>query len=244
VRILLTLDRDTTKREENDYVRSLMEAGFERGEIEIAEPGTVPEGRFDGLVLGGGCDVDPRRYGETTRADAGVELDEGRDTTDFALFQKASEAGVPILGICRGLQVINVARGGTLVQDIPSERPASLTHQKPPRQKTRLDHDVEVRPGTRLAGIAGRPAIAVNSRHHQAIGEPAPGLQLSANAPDGLIEGIESAESEGWLVAVQWHPENLAGDPVSRNLFGEFARAVKQGRREGISGRAGLLTPA
>ena len=147
-------------------------------------------------------------------------------------------------GICRGLQVINVARGGTLVQDIPSERPSSLTHQKPPRQKTRLDHDVEVRPGTRLARIAGRPEIAVNSRHHQAIGEPAPGLRLSANAPDGLIEGIESAESEGWLVAVQWHPENLAGDPVSRNLFGEFARAVKQGRREGISGRAGLLTPA
>src|SRR5260370_22891975 len=244
VRVLLTVDRDANKGEENDYVGSLIEAGFERGEIEIAEPGTGRDGRFDGMVLGGGCDVDPRRYGEATRADVGVELDEGRDTTDFALFQKASDTGVPILGICRGLQVINVARGGTLVQDIPSEGPSSLAHQKPPRQKTRLDHDVEVRPGTRLARIAGRPEIAVNSRHHQAVGEPALGLRISASAPDGLIEGIESAESEGWLVAVQWHPENLAGDPVSRNLFGEFARAVKLGRREGISGRAGLLTPA
>src|SRR5260370_37408812 len=109
MRILLTLDRDAGKREENDYVRSLMEAGFERGEIEIAEPGTVPEGSFDGLVLGGGCDVDPRRYGEATRADVGVEPDQGRDTTDLAPFQKTSEAGVPILAICRGRQVINVS---------------------------------------------------------------------------------------------------------------------------------------
>ena len=244
MRILLTLDRDATKREENDYVRSLMEAGFERGEIEIAEPGSEPQGDFDGLVLGGGCDVDPRRYGEATREEVGVELDPGRDATDFALFQKAREAGVPILGICRGLQVINVAQGGTLVQDISSELPSSLTHQRPPRQKTRLDHEVEVRPGTRLAGITGRCAIAVNSRHHQAIREAAPGLLLSALAPDGLIEAIESPDPERWLLGVQWHPENLAGDPVSHNLFAEFARAVAQRRREGISGRASLLTPA
>jgi len=140
--------------------------------------------------------------------------------------------------------VINVAEGGTLVQDIPSEKPSEVVHQKPPRQKTRLDHDVEVRPGTKLAGITGRSSIEVNSRHHQAIREPAPDLLLSARAPDGLIEAIESPDKSRWLVAVQWHPENLAGDEVSRKLFAEFARVVKTRKRQGISGQASVLTPA
>jgi putative glutamine amidotransferase len=241
MRVVLTLDRDAGKREENDYLRSLLASGFQRDEIALLEPGSPPPEEFDGAVLGGGCDVDPRRYGRSPRPQAGLELDHDRDKTDFALFDRSWRAGVPILAICRGLQVVNVALGGTLFQDIGRQRPTSLVHQRPPRQTRRLDHDVEVAPGTHLASIAGRTTIPVNSRHHQAIEDLAPGLAVSAVAPDGLIEGVEAADR--WLVAVQWHPENL-DDPVSRGLFGDFARVVRERSAPGISQRPALLSPA
>jgi len=243
MRIVLTLDRDATKREENDYIRSLEEAGFSRDEIVVVDPGAEPPEEFDGAVLGGGCDVDPSRYGQSPRPGAELELDADRDVTDFAVFEKAWRAGTPIFGICRGLQVVNVALGGTLVQDIPTERPSEVIHQRPPREKTRLDHEIAVSPGTLLSEIANRPTIAVNSRHHQAILVPAPGLRISATARDGLVEGVEW-KKDRWLLAVQWHPENLAGDPVSRALFSEFARAVREQAAEGISRPPDLLTRA
>jgi putative glutamine amidotransferase len=242
--IALTLDRDAAKREESDYLRSLLGAGFSRAEIDLVEPGAPPPEVIDGIVLGGGCDVDPQRYGEIGRSDANLDLDRDRDSTDFALFEKAWREGTPVLGICRGLQVVNVALGGTLVQDIPSERPSEVIHQRPPRQKTRLDHEVRIAPGTRLASIAKPPTLAVNSRHHQAILAAAPGLKVSATAPDGVIEAVEWDRDGRWLLAVQWHPENLAGDSVSRALFAEFARAVRERAAEGISRSPDLLTRA
>jgi putative glutamine amidotransferase len=241
MRIALTLDRNPTKREENDYIRSLVEAGFSREEIELVEPGAAPPEAVDGIVLGGGCDVDPQLYGQPARPEAHLELDADRDTTDFALFQKAWRERVPVLGICRGLQVVNVALGGTLVQDIPSELPSEVVHQRPPREKTRLDHDVEVSPGTRLAAIAKPTTLAVNSRHHQAILAAAPGLKVCAQAPDGVIEAVEWESRDRWLLAVQWHPENLAGDSVSEALFAEFVRAVRERSAEGISQPTGVL---
>jgi putative glutamine amidotransferase len=244
MRIALTLDRNPGKREENDYIQSLLDAGFSREEIDLVEPGQMPPESFDGIVLGGGCDVDPRRYGQSPRAGARLELDSDRDETDLALFDKAWREGVPVLGICRGLQVINVALGGTLVQDIPTERPSEVIHQRSPRQKMRLDHEVEISPGTRLAEIAGASRFAVNSRHHQAILKAAPGVKVSATAPDGLIEAVEYEAGDRWLLAVQWHPENLAGDRVSRALFGEFARSVRRRLARGISGRQRALTRA
>ncbi len=245
MRIVLTLDRDAGQREENDYIRSLLEAGFAREEIALLAPGEPLPREIDGVLLGGGCDVDPRRYGQSPRPEAGLELDADRDKTDFAAFDRSWREGAPILGICRGLQVVNVALGGTLLQDIGRQRPSSLVHQRPPRQRERLDHDVEVAPDTRLASLAGSATLPVNSRHHQAILDLAPGLTVSAVAPDGLVEAVEAAEAarDGWLVAVQWHPENLP-DPVSRGLFAEFARAVRQGPPRGISDRAALLSPA
>jgi putative glutamine amidotransferase len=168
-------------------------------------------------------------------------LDEGRDATDFAAFEKARREGVPVFGICRGLQVVNVAMGGTLIQDIPSELPSGISHQRPPRAKTRLDHDVEVSPGTRLWSLVKRSTIPVNSRHHQAILAPAPGLRCAARAPDGLVEAVES-EPDPWLLAVQWHPENLRSDSVSRALFADFVRAVRE--RAGIPRPPALLSPA
>jgi len=227
VRIALTLDRDADLSETNDYVRSLMEAGVALSAIDVVSPLSPGSGPFDALVLGGGVDVDPARYGRAVLENGSVEIDAERDAIDFALLGEARRAGVPILGICRGLQVVNVALGGTLVQDIPSELPSPVVHQRSREEKTRRDHAVTIAPGTRLAAIAGLSQAHVNSRHHQAIERVAPGLAVSATAPDGVPEAIE-APGDGWLLAVQWHPENLARDPLSERLFAEFIRAVRE----------------
>jgi putative glutamine amidotransferase len=227
MRIALTLDRDETAGEANDYVRALEESGFGREEIVLLKPGQIPESSFDGVLLGGGVDVDPTRYGQIARPGAGVEVDLDRDTTDLAVFERSWREETPILGICRGLQVINVALGGTLVQDLRTDRPSGIDHHRPPRDRTRRDHTVQVVPGTRLAALAGARQISVNSRHHQAIDRLAAGLVASASAPDGTVEGVETP-GERWCMAVQWHPENLADDPASRRLFEVFARAVRE----------------
>ncbi|MGH9316275.1 MAG: gamma-glutamyl-gamma-aminobutyrate hydrolase family protein [Thermoanaerobaculia bacterium] len=232
MRIALTLDRDASRGESNDYIRALLAAGFAKDEIAIVPPGAPVDGSFDGLVLGGGCDVDPGRYGHPLRQDAGVEVDAERDATDFALFDEAWQHTLPILGICRGLQVVNVALGGTLVQDLPSQRPSPIAHRRSEKDKTRRDHSVRLAPGTRLSEIAGTGEIPVNSRHHQAIETPANSLRIAATAPDGVIEAVETGP-ERWLLAVQWHPENLLGDPVSERLFAEFALVVRKGSLAG-----------
>jgi gamma-glutamyl-gamma-aminobutyrate hydrolase PuuD len=227
VRIALTLDRDANLSESNDYVSSLVAAGVPTSSIAIVTPLSGSVSSFDGLLLGGGIDVDPERYGRRRLEGGNVEVDAERDAIDFDLFEEARRSGAPVLGICRGLQVVNVAMGGTLVQDIPSERPSPVVHQRTRAEKTRRDHRVEIVSGTRLARITGAPEIGVNSRHHQAIDEVGTGLTVSARAPDGVTEGIESPEGR-WLLAVQWHPENLAGDDVSERLFAAFVRAVRE----------------
>lgn len=228
MRIALTLGRDARTGEGNDYVRSLLAAGFQPGEIVVLQPGAAVDAHYDGVVLGGGCDVDPSRYGERTRPDSGVEVDPERDALDFALFDRARGKGVPVLAICRGLQVVNVALGGTLIQDIPTQQGTDLRHESPKGDKTRREHDVTIAPRSRLAAVAGGPSLEVNSRHHQAIARPAEGLVVTGRSADGVIEAAEGPAGEPWLVGVQWHPENLApaGDPASVRLFSEFAREV------------------
>ena len=191
------------------------------------DPAVAGHAAFDALLLGGGVDVDPARYGRSTLDNGTVEVDPERDRIDFALFEQARRAGAPVLGICRGLQVVNVALGGTLVQDIPEERPSDVVHARSREEKTRLDHTVAISPDTRLAALAAASEVRVNSRHHQAIEIVAPGLAISGTSPDGLPEAVESA-GDAWVVAVQWHPENLAGDPVSRRLFADFVRAARE----------------
>jgi putative glutamine amidotransferase len=238
VRIALSLGSDAAKSEENDYIRALMEAGFEREEIVLIPPGTKSEGPFDGVVLAGGVDVDPARYG-VEEPHPTVEVDYARDTTEFAVFAAAHREAVPMLGICRGMQLMNVALGGTLHQDIPTEYPTGITHNVKGKHPERRDHPVDVKAGTVLAEIAQSEKLQVNSRHHQAVEKLAPGVRVSAVAPDGLIEAFESREP--WLLAVQWHPENLRRDPPSRRIFAEFARAVRQ-RARGMQPSPGVLT--
>jgi putative glutamine amidotransferase len=244
MKIALTLDRDADLSESNDYLQSLVRAGIPREAIAVVTPDSSAPEAFDALVLGGGVDVDPARYGRDRLENGTVEVDPGRDSLDFELLERASRAGAPVLGICRGLQVVNVARGGTLVQDIPHERPSEVVHQRTREERTRMDHAVRPAPGTRLSEIVGASEFPVNSRHHQAIEKLGGGLRISGVAPDGVPEAIE-ASGPAWLVAVQWHPENLQ-DPVSLALFREFARVVREGsapRAEGEDG-AGARVPA
>lgn len=185
----------------------------------------------DGLFLAGGSDVDPALYNEAAHAKLG-ELDQDRDRVELQLIEWALADQLPILAICRGLQILNVARGGSLHQDIATDLPYAIEHnywQEQPRDY--LAHDVEVMPGTRLASILGTHHTRVNSLHHQSVNALAPGLRVAAVAPDGVIEALEGND-ERFLVAVQWHPEALVTDPGMVGLFSSFVAAVETARRD------------
>ena len=155
----------------------------------------------DGLLLAGGGDVDPVRYGEDNHGSTNIDV--GRDALEFDAFERATELGLPVLGICRGFQVLNVALGGKLVQDVPGhETPVGADHV------VNEHRDVRPRPGSRLAAATGGAPLSVNSRHHQAVTVDVLGNGLTATASVGdLVEAFESPADDRWLVGVQWHPE-------------------------------------
>lgn len=181
-----------------------------------------------GLLLTGGEDVDPARYG--ARAHPATQPPQReRDATELALLAAARAAGRPVLGICRGIQLINVAFGGTLVQDLPSERPSEVNHDPDAPAGTR-SHGIIVEPHTRLAEAVGQSGeMSVNSYHHQAVDRVAEGFIVTARASDGVIEAIEPATRDWWCLAVQWHPEDLTTDVKAwdRGIFRAFAIAVR-----------------
>ncbi|HEV8308696.1 MAG TPA: gamma-glutamyl-gamma-aminobutyrate hydrolase family protein [Methylomirabilota bacterium] len=195
---------------------------------------------LDGLVLSGGEDVEPARYGEAV-AHPGVESVPERDAMEFRLLEWALADGLPVLAICRGIQVLNVALGGSLYQDLPAEHAHDVRHDQtraePPVARARPSHAVTVRTGSFLGGLVGEGELQVNSMHHQGIKALASALCPVGYAADGLIEAVEANEpvASGFLVGVQWHPEELAltgEDPASRRLFEAFvAAAAKQQRR-------------
>lgn len=174
---------------------------------------------LDGLVLTGGEDVDPAYYRQDRHPRLG-NVDQMRDAFELALFGDAQVHGLPVLAICRGIQLVNVALGGSLWQDIPSERPEALNHN-PPTNRDDRTHPVEIVPGSRLARALGATRCDVNSFHHQSIRDLAPGLLVTGRAPDGEIEGVESAGEDPWLLAVQWHPEEFHhhGQAPDHGLF-------------------------
>jgi len=213
MKVLVTLEDGTAGK---DYLDSLARAGFASEDLAVLHSRDVPPVGFEGLLLGGGEDVAPALYGETPRAGLGT-VNRRRDEQELGLVAAARRRGAPIFGICRGIQIVNVAFGGTLVQDIPSEAPSKIEHDVK-RPKDAIAHTVE------SSGGASLPAgtFPVNSRHHQAIGRVGTGLSTIAKSADGLIEAVEGEA----LVAVQWHPENLAADPVAHSLFRAFRDAV------------------
>ncbi|MEO8333771.1 MAG: gamma-glutamyl-gamma-aminobutyrate hydrolase family protein [bacterium] len=182
---------------------------------------------MQGLLLTGGEDVDPRHFGSTPHPALG-DVHAERDAFELALVRAARARALPTLAICRGIQVANVALGGTLLQDIPSEWPDALAHESGRPRNERV-HDVRVEPGSRLARALGADALQVNSMHHQSIARVADGLIAVAYAPDGIIEGAEWAGDDWWMVGAQWHPEELTAtpEPWDRSLFATFAAVVR-----------------
>jgi len=182
-----------------------------------------------GLVLTGGEDVGAEHFGQHPHPAMGTPHP-GRDEYELALTRAARERRLPTLAICRGAQVVNVALGGTLIQDIPSLKPSAADHDQSKRRTERV-HPIAIEHGSSLAGIVGDTSIAVNSSHHQAVDAVAPTLRVSATGPDGVIEALEPTHDDWWMIAVQWHPEELTGtpEPWDRRLFSAFAEAVRSG---------------
>jgi putative glutamine amidotransferase len=186
-------------------------AGGEESELVFVTPSTAAgvapsSAGFDGLLLTGGPDVEPWRYGAEPEPEVELNLDPARDAMDLELLARAARGGWPVLAVCYGCQLLAVAAGGALVQDV--ERGGRPGHRVP-EPKDRLAHDVTVSRKARfLAPAGGR--FAVNSRHHQAVAEARGGLTVVARAPDGMIEAIEAANGDRFVLGVQWHPEDLS----------------------------------
>lgn len=166
----------------------------------------------DGLLLQGGADVAPESYGESPLQPA-WRGDRERDVHEIRLVEAARELGKPVLGICRGIQVLNVALGGSLYQDIGTQVDSALVHRDWHRYEE-IEHEVRLEPGSWVAEIYGSEQLLVNTVHHQAIKTLAPGLRVTARAPDGIVEAAEWTRHEGpWMAGIQWHPEWLDGSP-------------------------------
>ena len=180
-----------------------------------------------GLVLTGGEDVDPARYGEK-RHEKVRSVNAARDATEAALIKEARKRGTPVLAICRGIQMLNVALGGTLVQDIPSQCETDIAHDEESARNSRT-HEISVEPGSLIATAIGTEHCTVNSFHHQSVKRVADGMRVTARSPDGIIEGLESTDEHWWVMAVQWHPEEMtdSAEPWDRGLFKAFARKLE-----------------
>ncbi len=177
-----------------------------------------------GLILAGGEDCDPAVYGDEKHPTTET-MDPRRQSNDLTLARAARDRGIPTLGICLGVQVMNVAAGGTLIQDINSAIETTIEHASEPTDRGR--HGVTIEPGTKLASILGARELDVNSSHHQAIRDVGQGLQVTAHAPDGIIEGLEDP-GHPFYVGVQWHPEDMGGEESAERLFGAFVEAARR----------------
>jgi putative glutamine amidotransferase len=204
------------RRSREHYLKALRDAGFDVLAVDAGD--AVPDA-FDALCLSGGEDIEPARYGAA--ADPKTEtIDKARDALELGLIATARERDVPVLGICRGLQVINVAYGGSLLQHVDGHREANGPI---------APHIAVAAPGSKLAAACGTAPFSVNARHHQAVARSglAPGL-VPTTLIDGVVEAFED-QSQRWLVAVQWHPERSADPDMSAagtRIFGAFADAA------------------
>jgi putative glutamine amidotransferase len=219
-------------RADLDYVEGVVEAGGVPvvlppvGERRAAE---ALLGGLDGLLLSGGSDLDPRYYGEEPAPELGVTIPE-RDAFEMALLELALRRGMPIFGICRGMQILNVALGGTLYQDLPSQLGRGVLKHRQETPKWQPTHEAEIFDGSFLEEITASSCVKVNSYHHQGIKDLADGLVVSSRSSDGVVEAVEARNlSERWLLGVQWHAEAMRGaGPQQRALFEAHVSAAER----------------
>jgi len=218
-------------RTDLDYVEGVAGAGGAPVELppgdKRADEAVI--GSLDGLLLSGGSDLDPGYYGEEPVPELGITIPE-RDTFEMALVGMALRRGMPIFGICRGMQVLNVALGGTLYQDLPSQWDRDLLKHRQDTPKWQPTHEVAVEHGTYIAEVMERESVKVNSYHHQGIKDLADGLVATGYSTDGVIEAVEAGDfSERWLLGVQWHAEAMRGaGPQQESLFEAHVSAAER----------------
>ena len=213
-----------------DYLEAIKRTGGEPLELDPERDAAEDiVRRAAGLMLTGGGDVNPALYGEAPH-ESFQASEPGRDEYESALVRAAMEAGIPIFAICRGMQLLNVALGGTLVQDIPTMVNGAANHSLP-EPRFQIAHEVWIAKGSRLATLMAEKLdgdiCPVNSRHHQAVKNVAPGWEVTATAPDGVIEAME-LPGDVFRLAVQWHPENFWRTGEFRPLFEAFVDASRK----------------
>jgi putative glutamine amidotransferase len=198
---------------------------------------------LDGILLpGSDSDVDPLRYGREPRWGLG-SVHPIKDETDLLVLEEVERLGLPLLAICFGMQALNVARGGTLIQDIRSELPGAIKHQQG-APRARRSHRVRLLDGTLLSRLAGMDGAPVNSHHHQAVETLGRELVATAWTADGLVEAVEDPRGDRFALGVQWHPEiGWRGDAFSQAIFESFVEAARSYAKTGLATRPSPITP-
>ncbi|MCZ0985120.1 gamma-glutamyl-gamma-aminobutyrate hydrolase family protein [Streptomyces diastatochromogenes] len=201
-------------------IEAVWRAGGEPVSIHPAESDVAARlTRFEGVLLPGGGDLAPHRYGAATTHDSVYDVDDLQDTFDLRVARHALDSGLPLLAVCRGLQVVNVALGGSLEQDMGG----------PEHEHRHLVHPVRIRRGTLLEGATGAEKADASCYHHQRVDRLGHGLTVTATAADGTVEGLELPGARGWFTAVQWHPEDTAHeDPAQQGLFDALVAAARR----------------
>jgi len=228
--VISVSDKEKAKDVQSPYQKALRAVWVKPEELEMVSPSHAyfPDIRdYDGVLFTGGKDINPKYYQEPVKYPGAVQIDEKRDAFEFELFERAHRGKLPILGICRGLQMINVKFGGTLYQDLNSEARVELEHmQSAPRPQP--IHTVTLTDPESGLGETFKGSCQVNSLHRQAIKRLGRGLKVTARSEDGLVEAVESAEPYPFLLAVQWHPEEMIERPEARKLFENFVAKCRQ----------------
>jgi putative glutamine amidotransferase len=227
-------EKEKSRGAASPYFQALLAVGVAAGDIELvsaADTARVRAGDYDGILFTGGEDVGPAFYGEAKQHD-NVHDHRPRDEFEFSLLEGALARRSPILGICRGAQMINVGLGGSLYQDLKQDAAPQLEHRQTELGKSRQEptHSVLVTDSESSLGAIVQGACRVNSLHHQAIKRLGRGLKVTARSEDGFVEAVEAAEEYPFLMAVQWHPEEMVGDsPEQREIFARFVAKCREG---------------
>jgi putative glutamine amidotransferase len=214
------------------YLRAVEAAGGVPVEVSLRLPEAELNELADSLdavvLTGSPADVNPELYGEALHPRAAA-ADHDRERTDFALLTHALRANKPVLGICYGVQSMNVFLGGSLFQDVADQIGPAIAHpwEKSDQGAPEPMHEIAIEPGSKIAVLAGAREARVNSSHHQSIDRPGRNLQVAARSADGVVEAVEYTGDNGWMVGVQWHPERLTEDGLSKALFRELVAAAR-----------------